>query len=82
MNGKDPIHEDLHPKSGLGIGNVKKRLELLYPGKYDLQINDEPEVFVVNLRLELAAETSNENIEWRKESTKSMASSYVSVKNQ
>ena len=53
MNGKERFHQDVQSRSGIGIGNVKKRLELLYPGKYDLQINDEPDVFVVNMRLEL-----------------------------
>ena len=79
MNGKDLFHQDVHLKSGIGIGNVKKRLELLYPGKHDLQINDEPDVFVVNMRLELAAETYslNANSESRKASATSMASGYV-----
>jgi LytS/YehU family sensor histidine kinase len=54
MNGKDPDHQDDQPKSGIGINNVKKRLELLYPDKYDLQVIDEPEVFIVSLRLRLA----------------------------
>ena len=54
MNGKDPDHRDVYPKSGIGIGNVKKRLDLLYKDHYDLQITDEAETFVVTLRLELA----------------------------
>lgn len=45
-----PFHEN-----GVGINNVKKRLELLYPGKYDLKINDEGEFFVVSLILDLSA---------------------------
>lgn len=53
MNGKDPVHQETRPKSGIGIGNVKKRLDLIYPGRYELDITDEPEVFVVNLRLHL-----------------------------
>ena len=53
MNGKE-IHEmEAQTKSGTGILNVKKRLELLYDGKYELQITDEPEIFVVNLKIEL-----------------------------
>ena len=79
MNGKDLIQEDIHARSGIGISNVKKRLELLYPGKYDLQINDEQDVFVVNLRLELAWEISslNENSKLRPESAHPLAPGYA-----
>jgi LytS/YehU family sensor histidine kinase len=38
---------------GIGILNVRKRLSLLYPGKHELLITDEEEVFVVNLWLQL-----------------------------
>ena len=55
MNGKDSDHHDLHRKSGTGLANTKKRLELLYKDKYELLITDEPEVFVVNLKLQLLA---------------------------
>jgi len=37
--------------SGLGIANVKRRLELLYPGRYDLKVNDDTAGFTVNLTL-------------------------------
>jgi two-component system, LytTR family, sensor histidine kinase AlgZ len=39
--------------NGVGINNVEKRLEFLYPGKYDLKRADEGEFFVVSLLLEL-----------------------------
>lgn len=38
---------------GIGIENVKKRLELLYPGKHELTINDEPERYTVLLQIEM-----------------------------
>ncbi|MGI8583751.1 MAG: sensor histidine kinase [Chitinophagaceae bacterium] len=38
---------------GIGVENVKKRLAFLYPGKYELKINDEGDFFVVSLLLEL-----------------------------
>jgi two-component system sensor histidine kinase AlgZ len=42
--------------NGIGINNVKKRLEFIYPGKYDLKINDEGDFFVVSMILTLANE--------------------------
>lgn len=39
--------------SGIGLKNVKKRLELVYPEKYILNIEDKPDSFLVNLILEL-----------------------------
>jgi LytS/YehU family sensor histidine kinase len=53
MNGKDDNYSHLIPKSGTGIPNVKERLRLLYPDKHELQISDEKDVFVINLRLQL-----------------------------
>jgi hypothetical protein len=40
-------------KPGIGIANVRKRLELIYPGRHELVITNDPDVFIVNLRLEL-----------------------------
>lgn len=40
---------------GLGLQNVKRRLELLYPGRYNLTLQQEEEVFIVTLRLQLDA---------------------------
>lgn len=36
---------------GIGMDNIKKRLELLYPGKHELKVTDEPESFTVELTL-------------------------------
>jgi len=41
------------PGPGIGIRNVKERLSLLYPGKHELHITSEEEVFIVNLKVEL-----------------------------
>ena len=38
---------------GIGLINVRKRLDLTYPGKYILSIDDRAETFSVNLTLEL-----------------------------
>ncbi len=53
MNGKEIQQVEETVKSGTGVLNVKKRLELLYKDKYELQISDEQEIFVVNLKIEL-----------------------------
>ncbi len=38
---------------GIGLGNVKRRLELLYPGRHTLDIRTEGTVFSVHLKLRL-----------------------------
>ncbi|MGN6291263.1 MAG: sensor histidine kinase [Chitinophagaceae bacterium] len=53
MNGKVPLREDIQNQQGIGINNVRQRLELLYKDKYELQIREDEEVFVVDLRVEL-----------------------------
>lgn len=40
---------------GLGLDNVKRRLELLYPRRHSLVIKDEPTLYTVHLRLDLSA---------------------------
>ena len=52
MNGKTNEATKSNYK-GIGIMNVRKRLDLLYPGKHELAITDEEDVFIVNLWLEL-----------------------------
>ena len=42
-----------HHQNGVGIENVKKRLEFLYHDQYDLKLTDEGDFFVVSLMLEL-----------------------------
>lgn len=39
---------------GVGICNVKRRLEILYPGRYNLEINQSNETFGVKLTLDLS----------------------------
>lgn len=40
--------------TGIGIVNVKRRLELLYPGKHQLTITEENQQYAVHLQIELA----------------------------
>ena len=53
MNGKASVNGNIQSKSGIGINNVRQRLDLLYKDKYELQIREEEEVFVVDLKVEL-----------------------------
>jgi sensor histidine kinase YesM len=52
MNGKAGEVTNNNDK-GIGILNVRKRLALIYPGKHELTITDEEDVFIVNLWLQL-----------------------------
>ena len=42
------------------LGNVKKRLQLLYPGRHDIKINAEQELLMVHLKLKLGEVTLND----------------------
>jgi LytS/YehU family sensor histidine kinase len=53
LNGKAGTVAKADSASGIGIKNVQKRLELLYPGNHELVITDEEDVFIVNLKIEL-----------------------------
>jgi len=70
LNGKTGKPEPAPGKSGIGIQNVRKRLELLYPGKHELNISDEEDVFIVNLKIEL--ETKKESV-FRNDSEKELS---------
>jgi len=43
-----------NPHQGIGLQNIKRRLELLYPGQYQLDINDQEAYFSVQLKLHLS----------------------------
>ncbi|MEY3368721.1 MAG: hypothetical protein RI973_1876 [Bacteroidota bacterium] len=47
---------------GIGLVNVRRRLELLYPGRYDLKIEDKPGIYQVRLNLLLPDSTVQEAI--------------------
>jgi two-component system, LytTR family, sensor kinase len=51
-NSKDQA-KTTDPYSGIGLNNVKRRLELLYPGKHELTIVDENGIYKVDLRLKI-----------------------------
>ena len=51
VNGIDKSVDQTDP--GIGIANVRKRLELLYAQKHNLEISTDEEMFFVNLKIEL-----------------------------
>ncbi|MEO7446355.1 MAG: histidine kinase [Ferruginibacter sp.] len=53
MNGKEPLTGNQNNKTGIGIKNVKQRLDLLYKNQYALQIREDKEVFIVDLWIKL-----------------------------
>jgi len=53
MNGKPPTVPENDGRQGIGINNVRKRLELLYQDVHELLIREEEEVFVVDLKVKL-----------------------------
>ncbi len=53
VNGKAENYKAPTESAGIGIQNVQRRLELLYPNKHTLKIQDLEEVFIVDLTLEL-----------------------------
>lgn len=50
-NSKPPVKQQL--VGGLGLGNIKRRLELLYPGNHTLEITDSTDKYIVNLTIPL-----------------------------
>jgi LytS/YehU family sensor histidine kinase len=45
--------ENIIRSSGVGLENIKKRLELAYPGHYSLEINNNDRTFSVRLKIDL-----------------------------
>ncbi len=49
-----PEKSDVHEKSGIGLQNVQRRLELSYPGQFKLTTEDKNNVYFVQLTLTLS----------------------------
>jgi len=58
-NSKPPVLEadkkNIREDSGIGIANVKRRLDILYPNKYKMAIQNNPNEYLVLLSIDLAA---------------------------
>jgi two-component system sensor histidine kinase AlgZ len=48
------VNSENREGSGIGLQNVKRRLELSYPGHYKLDISDQPNQFSIQLKLTLS----------------------------
>lgn len=46
-------HDETDYGSGIGLANVKRRLELIYPGQYTLEISDDGNIYRVFLEIRL-----------------------------
>lgn len=49
-----PPKQDSRRSGGIGLVNIHRRLNLLYPNQYELEIEDSPKSYAVNLNLDLA----------------------------
>lgn len=53
-NSKIPFTKpEAEQKSGIGLQNVKRRLELSYPGRYKLRVEDEKDRYAMQLNIQL-----------------------------
>ena len=53
INYKEPsqtANKDLN--GGIGLENVRRRLEMIYPGNYELLVENDPETYHVNLKIQ------------------------------
>lgn len=62
MNGKREVMVSYQNRKGTGIDNVRRRLELLYPNRHTFEIKDEPDVYIVNLKIDLDNKDSEKKI--------------------
>ena len=52
-NSKEPGTVQTKKNGGIGLANVKRRLELLYPGRHELKIDETDQTFSVKLNLQV-----------------------------
>jgi LytS/YehU family sensor histidine kinase len=50
-NSREPGQKQNRKSGGIGLTNVKRRLELLYPGRHELNIEETDKTFSVKLNL-------------------------------
>lgn len=52
-NSKEDNFKNFNQQGGIGLNNVKRRLELLYPGKHELVIQNTTDIYKVNFKLKI-----------------------------
>lgn len=57
VNNSTPSNKIVFKRKGLGLNNVKRRLNLLYPNSHAITINDKANSFHVNLSIDLLVST-------------------------
>ncbi|MDB5221957.1 MAG: hypothetical protein JWN83_624 [Chitinophagaceae bacterium] len=64
LNNSKPVQTISGNKKGIGLSNVQKRLQLLYPGKYYLKTDSANDTFNVHLQVDLVnlKDAANQNI--------------------
>ena len=62
-NSKPPNAPEQKNKKNIGLLNVKKRLQLLYPGDHILEINSTEDIYEVHLVLPLQGEAVSEKVQ-------------------
>ena len=67
----------VNSNNGIGLKNVQKRLELLYPRQYELKINSTDDVYSVQMEIPLSNGPVNESGEISKEFINSEMISYA-----
>jgi hypothetical protein len=67
LTNSKPANEILNVKGGIGLNNVKKRLELLYPANHLLAIESSVNTFTVNMQIPLMEVNAEERYTNRKE---------------
>ncbi|RYF11106.1 MAG: hypothetical protein EOO42_21740 [Flavobacteriales bacterium] len=53
INSKPAVPALKHTSGGLGLANVKRRLNLLYPNSHELMIEEEEDLYSVTLKIKL-----------------------------
>jgi hypothetical protein len=62
INGKAKDYRARKAADGIGLQNVQKRLELIYPQQHFIKITEEEEIFIVDLKMELQRIRVNKQI--------------------
>lgn len=53
QNSKTQERDERYFQGGIGLVNVRRRLELIYPNRYQLDVSETDDTYVVNLRIQV-----------------------------